>query len=98
VDATTVYWGQLNGPVMKASLDGGPAVALAPNAMVTGLAVDAAHVYYLDNNKGTMVSLPTGGGAATTLASNQFNDGLIVLDPSNVYWANTEGILGIGKN
>jgi len=56
-----------------------------------GLAVDATSVYWtvnpsLDYASGSVVEVPIGGGALTTLATNQYDPTGLAVDGTNVYW------------
>jgi sugar lactone lactonase YvrE len=56
-----------------------------------GLAVDATSVYWANNDGGTVLKAPLGGGVATTLASGQDGPFGIAVDATSVYWTNEEG-------
>jgi hypothetical protein len=103
VDVTSVYWANVgtyqvgppqssanNGTVMKAPIGGGGATTLASGQNApTGVAVDAANVYWTNNTEsGSVMKVPIVGGTLTALAWNQFLPTDIVVDAKNVYWTN----------
>jgi hypothetical protein len=104
VDATSIYWtttftAALNPPepawLMKAPLAGGAPVALAMWRDDTSvnphlLAVNDTTIYWTNflPTSGSLMSMPIGGGAVTTLVENQNNPHALVIDKDNVYWTN----------
>ena len=86
VDATDVYWSS-SYEVMKVPRSGGQPTILATGTMATDIAVDTTHIYWTDFGNGTVMSLPLGGGALTTIASDQGVPTGIALDGAFVYWA-----------
>jgi hypothetical protein len=75
------------GGLMSVSTDGGePTLLYGQNLANTVLAItaDAKNVYFSDN--GSVVQIPIGGGAATTLASNEGRVFGIAFDATRVYW------------
>lgn len=113
VDASNVYWVNESevsssnfGAVMSVpkDSDGGvaPTVIVQPGATYdtpTGLAVNAASVFFTNNvDSGDVESAPLGGGAPpTVLASGQINPFSITLDENNVYWTNNSASTGGGQ-
>jgi hypothetical protein len=102
VDATSVYWSNEGnmpngggGTIMKCPIDGcgagnAGAVTLASGrTMPSGVAVDAANVYWADAwNPGTVSRVAKAGGAVTPIASNLFYPRFVAVDAQNVYWVN----------
>jgi hypothetical protein len=77
-----------NGSIMKVSLSGGPAVALATGINnPQGLSVDSSFVYFVSVD-GTVNKVGINGGARVVLASGDRPSGFPpVLDSQNVYWS-----------
>jgi hypothetical protein len=100
VDATQVYWIEGAGPsgfVKAAPLAGGPATVLAQDQPVTGgIAVHASSVYFTvdpglsdgTSGNGSVLSVPTTGGATRTLATAQLSPGSLVTDGVSLFWLN----------
>ncbi len=87
VDATSVYWTDVNGALMKVRSGGGTPTTLATAQSAAALAVDASNVYWA-NGDGTVMKVPTDGGNPTALASGQNNPAGIAVDAHSVYWSN----------
>ncbi len=86
------------GAILKVGLDGGTPVVLASSPSlvgVHGLAVDGTNVYWTEygtpgqtSDNGAVVSVPVGGGTATTLAADQNLPFGIAVDARSLYWTN----------
>ena len=63
-------------------------VTLASGPAPWRIAIDSASVYWTDWAGGTVVKVPLGGGAPTTLATGQTHPYAITVDATNVYWTN----------
>ncbi len=90
LDASSVYW-LTQDAVMRASLSGGPAEALATEqASPYGLAVDEGNVYWVTRGSpsapGAVMKVAVSGGAATTLATDAEQPWAIAVDVDRVYW------------
>jgi hypothetical protein len=65
-------------------------VTLAQGIDISGLAVDATHVYWTDVNggkSGSVGKVPVGGGIVTTLATDQAFPNSIVVNATHAFWA-----------
>ena len=104
VDANNLYYGfdglggsNTYGPVLQLPLAGGTPTTLATGLYeVDGIAVDAANVYWSDNN-GSVLRVPIGGGAVTTLAAKQSFGGDVAVDATHVYWITDIAVLKAPK-
>jgi hypothetical protein len=112
VDATRVYWmnddAVPNGTIMAVPISGGTPATLASASLPTpsivpsaghpgGLAVDSTGVYWT-NVTDKVLMVPPDGGVAVTLATGQEDPHAVVLDPSNVYWANLHEVVKLPKH
>jgi len=92
VDATSLYWVDASGAVMRMSKCGGSATTIASagpyygssSGGSTGLAVDSARVY-VAGSAGDLFTVPLSGGAPTTLVSTTNVLGLTV-SGADLYW------------
>jgi hypothetical protein len=103
VDSASVYWTNMNmnptgsSGVFKVPLNGGAVTQLSTTLYSAqlqgiGIAVDGTNVYWNDDvgSGGSLLSVPVGGGATTTLVSGTaFED--VKVDATNVYWAGNMG-------
>ena len=99
MDETYVYWGSAgNAPdggfVSRVPRGGGSTTTLASGQNVCGIAVHDANVYWTNCNgsgyPGAVMRASAGGGAAITIASDQDDPYAIAVDPSGVYWVNSD--------
>jgi hypothetical protein len=118
LDATSAYVAAVENQaqyalsILRIPLAGGASTTLASGLeSVTGIAVSAAGVYWVDAYtpnptppdaspflNGVVMGVPAGGGTATTLATALANPQAIVADGVNLYWADTspQGFSGQG--
>ena len=94
IDDTNSFWLSLGGTaIMKAPLNGGPAVSLVDRASATsvpvnGLTVDATSVYWAEYRPclGAVMKIGKAGGSPTLIASsNQEVPGPLAVDATNLY-------------
>jgi len=64
-------------------------VAQAAGCDALHLALGADVLYWTDKMHGTVMSLPTAGGTAKTIAMTQAGPSAITVDATNVYWINS---------
>jgi hypothetical protein len=89
-DDVNVYWTVQgtggNGAVMQAPIAGGAAVPLAKPAPAypSAIAVSGSTVYWVDSQ--SVLSIPVGGGAQSTLAPGQYGSYAIAADVTGIYW------------
>ncbi len=98
IDATHVYWtAGTEGEVWRAPKCGGDAELLAQDEINPDeIAVDDAHVYWVEKHtEGTIRRAPKGGGPATTFVDLGEQAEGLALDATHVYWVLTTG--GIGR-
>ena len=104
VNAKNVYWTDSAGFVESVAIAGGAATTLVTSPVggsPAGIAVDSTHVYWADSGLGTVNSVPIGGGAAKTLASDSATSTsdmpgtpyALAIDTTSVYW--TDDTLGV---
>ncbi len=89
-DATTVYF-TTHSAVMKVAKAGGAVTTLAEQGFPRGIAVDASHVYWADQDNGFIFRVPLDGGSIDTVASDQFAPFDVVVDATSVYWNTFSG-------
>jgi hypothetical protein len=93
IDAENVYWtDSLNGLIMKASLGGGAAVALASGQVeAMGLEAHRGQVYWTTQQShvsGSVMRVSASGGVPDTLASGEDLPSEVAVDDSGIYWVN----------
>jgi hypothetical protein len=103
VDATSVYWLDWQGNVMKVSKCGGTATTLASAGPAyggtnasgagggAGLAIDSENAYWADS-PGDVLAVPLAGGRPTTLASNVPGVAGMTLRNTELYWVRGFGV------
>jgi hypothetical protein len=97
-DGTSVFvtHGSGCGYVTKVAVGGGAAQNLTAFVGFTqSVAVNGGNVFFLEigpysNNPGYVASVPSAGGATTTLASGPRNLAWLAVDSSSVYWTATD--------
>jgi hypothetical protein len=92
VDATSVYWTNMDGSVMKVPIAGGAATTLATHEdNPVGIAVGGTNVYWSSSHD--LMKLPVSGGTPTVVAQGGGHP--IAIDATGVYWAGGPGIMKI---
>lgn len=98
VDDTFVYFGDNAGNLKKVPKTGGAVITVATypgNRVITGVAVDATHIYVgivgplpqgYTANVGDIAAVPKTGGAFTTLTTLATNVIYLDVDGTHVYW------------
>lgn len=87
VDGSYVYWTETIAGVKRALLTGGGVVVIDAHG-AAALATDGAHVFWTTPGQGTVTQAESGGANSFALATGQSPYGIVV-DGTNVYWANT---------
>jgi hypothetical protein len=91
VDATSVYWTDQSGPIMKVPVGGGSPVTVANGFTPYVIAVDSTSIYWSES--GTLKKVAIDGGTPITLAQNNMASIWgIAVGSTGVYW--TEGSNG----
>lgn len=79
----------LNRQTGMASTIAGPIVLVeGQDGVPQVLVVDATSVYWTNDNIGTVMKVPLGGGSPKTLVAGQSRPFDLAVDSTNVYWAN----------
>lgn len=90
IDSTTVYWSEQFGGLSKVPIGGGSSVQLVPASSEGPAfpAVSGTSLFWVSLAVGgsTIKKISTPGGAVTVLAAG-IDEGELVVDKSNVYWA-----------
>ena len=89
LDPAHVYWTAKNS-VGRIDLGGGTATSLLSTTLKTGawaLAIDGSTLYWADQILGTIQVIPVGGGPSTTVAKGLSAPDGVVVDATDVYWA-----------
>jgi hypothetical protein len=97
-DATSVYWADGSGAVMKVAQAGGAPITLATSANPFAIAVDGTNVYWSTlafSTPSTISKVPIAGGTAVTLESDLQQVHAIAVDATSIYW--TEDGVGVKK-
>jgi hypothetical protein len=87
----TSFWGST---LVRASLDTGVQTIVSSSlpGRNCGVAVDGTYIYLTSANTNSVMRMPIGGGAVTTLASGQPYPVFMALDSNYLYWANASGL------
>lgn len=102
-DGTSMYWANRgDGRVMRAPAEpnaGGPTTVAEGQSSPGGVAVDARHVYWV-NQTGALMRADKDGSNRRTLALGPAGAEAIALDDANVYWvtASAGTVMKIGKD
>ena len=97
MDSNFVYWADVAGSrIHKTPVAGGTTVDFATTTQAQYIAADGTNVYWSDQDLqgGSFVTAPAGGGTPTVLAMDLSNPGDIVVDATNVYFANSSTLFG----
>jgi hypothetical protein len=94
LDDSYFYWSVYGSSIDTQDLHqvpiaGGADKVIASASSFSSIASDAKSVYWTNDKDGTVVGMPVGGGAATTLASGRASPGGLVLDSGCLYWEET---------
>src|SRR5258705_2367472 len=76
---------------MEANLDGAGVTTLATGVGADGVAVDGSHLYWADQNDGTIKEANLDGTGVTTLVTGQTYPAGVAVDGSHLYWTNAFG-------
>lgn len=97
IEGGEVFWVNSDDGIQSAPLDGGQAVQIAAPSVseTSGMAVDAANVYWNASREGTVNRVPVDGGEVVQIASLLVGLAGMAVDSQNVYWfANSFGAGG----
>lgn len=87
VDATGVYWTDLEGRVQSVPLAGGAVATLAQGQLRPwGIALDASYVYWSNNQGRAILRAPKDGTGSPTLVATATSPGDIGVYGADVYW------------
>jgi hypothetical protein len=89
--ADRVYWtsqGSSTPGIRSVPKTGGPVTPIATGKTPYGIAADAAGVYWVEFDAGSVWMQPAGGRAPILLASGQFHPRDLAVDERAVYWTN----------
>lgn len=103
LDATSVYWTSLMDGVMKVPKAGGAASRVSvpapgPTVPTSGLAVDAAHVYWAVWMPPSLSTTPIQGGTQSVLYAETPSTaaGPLTVDGTSLYWADMSNVVHAG--
>src|SRR5262249_2996346 len=86
--------GDTDGPIARAPRAGGTATVLATShGFTSGVVVDAANVYWIDQDAGTVNRVPIAGGAPTALPTGLKTPGGLALHAGTLYFSDAAGDL-----
>jgi hypothetical protein len=103
VDANYVYWGNFGNPagtstIFRAKKDGTSPYVLASGLNgVTGISLDATRIYFTTSVNNAVLSVPLGGGMATTISATESGATAIVNDATAVYWLTSSTVRKMTK-
>jgi hypothetical protein len=80
------FRGQEGGTIEAIPFDGGTAETLVKLGVPEGIAMDAAHLYFVDRAAGTINQSGLDGSSVTTLVHGQPNAVFLTVDDANIYW------------
>ncbi len=102
VEGDSLFWlneGGRMGPVglFKVGLGGGPTTTLMEQPELSAVAADGSDVFFLAPRAGKLGKVPRGGGLPTIIAELEGTIRGMVIDDTDVYWAEDEGIHSVPK-
>jgi len=98
-DGASLYFsessgGYTSGLIARAPLGGGPATVLASSlGFTSGIVVDAANVYWTDQDQNTVMRVPLAGGTPATIASGLKSPAALALANGTLYVTDPGGDL-----
>lgn len=92
VDSTSVYWVNVEGPVMKVAVTGGTPLLLASKGSNTS-ALDSTSLYFADAFDGAIWKVGLAGGTLSPITDGRGPTNGIAVDSTSVYWT-VQGTLG----